>query len=128
MGYDAEVVHFMGPTMVHFGLALGEVSDSLTYGGLPAGAVFYQGADCKVQICWSARDGGLDFMLAPLDAPNELGLINSSKKWQFMLMLDDSEDGLTTPPVGSDADTWWTWRKALFAEHFEAVGTAVRHA
>jgi hypothetical protein len=48
----------------------------------------------------------MDFMLAPLDAPNEFGLTNVSKKWHFMLMLDDSEDGLITPPVRSNANVW----------------------
>jgi len=58
------------------GFRLEHAAHNLDYGGRPAWALFYRGSDCKVQLCWSDRNGGLTYFLAPIDAPNELGLIN----------------------------------------------------
>jgi hypothetical protein len=121
-----EISHYMGATLSRHGFTLDQVNDVVDYGGRSAGAVFYRSVDCKLQICWSAREGGLDFMLAGLDAPNEFGLINGSKKWHYMLMLDKSEDGLSTPRIGSDAATWWEWRNALFDRHVDAARAALK--
>ncbi|MBB4854717.1 hypothetical protein HNP40_002104 [Mycobacteroides chelonae] len=121
MNYSTEVAQHMGVVLSRFGFTLEEASDSITYGDRPAGAVFYRSADCKLQICWSARDGGLDIMLARLDAPNEFGLANKSKKWHFLLMLDESEDGLVTPAVGASSEELWAWRNALLEAHFSAA-------
>lgn len=67
-------------------------------------------------------------MLAPLEAPNEFGLDNRSKKWRFMLALSDATDDLGTPPVGAGADSVWAWRKELFDIHFEAARSAISHS
>ena len=115
----------MGPTLARAGFVLDEVQQGVAYGERPAWAVYYCSDDCKLQVCWSAREGGIDFMLAPLDAPNEFGLTNRSKKWHFMLMLDKSVDDLATPTIDADEETWWTWRKALFEAHFDAARTAL---
>ncbi|OBK29754.1 hypothetical protein A5634_17670 [Mycobacterium asiaticum] len=115
----------MGSTFADLGFQLDEVNDAVTYGERPAWAVFYLGSDCKLQVCWSAREGGIDFMLAPLDAPNEFGLINRSKEWRFMLALSDVDDGLRTPSPDAGPETWWAWRKALFDTHFEAAHQAL---
>jgi hypothetical protein len=37
-----------------------------------------------------------------------------------MLALSDSTDDLGTPPLEVGTDEVWTWRKSLFATHFEA--------
>ncbi|MBO0678874.1 hypothetical protein JRC04_15520 [Mycolicibacterium sp. S2-37] len=116
-----QVQQFMGATLANSGFALEAVDSTITYLGRPAWAVYYRGADCKLQICWSSREGGIDFMLAPLDAPNEFGLINRSKKWQFMLALSDLNDDLVTPPVDAPPDIWWAWRIALFNVHIETA-------
>lgn len=76
----AEVELFLEPTLSHTGFKLDEIRDTEIYQHRPAWAVYYRGQDCKLQICWSARDGGIDFMLAPLDAPNEFSLLNLSNK------------------------------------------------
>src|ERR1700759_4499446 len=70
--------------------------------------------------------GGVDFMLAPLGAPNEFGLDNRSKKWRFMLAVSDATDDLGTPPLRAGTDAVWAWRKALFDAHFEAARTALQ--
>jgi hypothetical protein len=124
MDYD-EVDRYMGPTLSRVGFTLEEVDKAIRYAERPAWAVYYRGPDCKLQVCWSAREGGIDFMLAPLDAPNEFGLINQSKKWRLMLALSELDDGLVTPPVDAAPEAWWTWRIALFNWHFEAARAAL---
>jgi hypothetical protein len=121
----SDVKRYMGSTLGTLGFHLDEVDADIVYGERPAWAVFYRGPDCKLQVCWSAREGGVDFMLAPLDAPNEYGLVNRSKKWRFMLALSEATDELGTPPLGASTDEVWAWRKALFDAHFEAAKSAL---
>jgi hypothetical protein len=121
----AELKRFLEPTLSHAGLRPDEVDDAATYKERPAWAIYYRGQDCKLQVCWSARDGGIDFMLAPLDAPNEFGLSNRSKKWRFMLMLSDADDDLPTPAPDADDGTEMSWLKSLFEVHFETARTAL---
>jgi hypothetical protein len=64
-------------------------------------------------------------MLAPIDAPHEFGLLNRSKKWHFMLLLSDFDEGLATPALGAGTATWWEWRSALFEAHFPAALAAL---
>jgi hypothetical protein len=104
---------------------LDEVQDSVIYGARPAWALYYRSKDCKLQVCWSARDGGIDFMLAPLDAPNEFGLVNRSKKWHFMLLLSGVCDDLKTPGLDAEDGAVMSWLKALFDIHFDAAHTAL---
>ncbi|OBK17146.1 hypothetical protein A5636_23600 [Mycobacterium asiaticum] len=115
----------MGPALTGRGFQLDEADDAVWYRKRPAWAVYYRGSECKLQVCWSAREGGIDFMLAPLNAPNEFGLINHSKKWRFMLALSEVNDGLRTPSPDAGPETWWAWRKALFDTHFEAAHQAL---
>ncbi|OBK44354.1 hypothetical protein [Mycobacterium sp. 1081908.1] len=125
---SSDVERYMGPTLAALGFQLDEVDADAVYGERPAWAVFYRGPDCKLQVCWSAREGGVDFMLAPLDAPNEYGLVNNSEKWHFMLALSDVNDDLGAPPLGAANDEVWAWRKALFDAHFDAARSALtRH-
>jgi hypothetical protein len=121
-----EEERFLEPTLSHAGIKLDEIHDAAIYGDRPAWAVYYRGQDCKLQICWSARDGGTDFMLASLDAPNEFGLLNRSKKWQFMLLLSDARDDLATPGLDAKDDAVMCWLEALFRVHFEAAHNALR--
>jgi hypothetical protein len=121
----AELARFLKRDISDAGLRLDEIADSVSYQDRPAWAIYYRDPDCKLQICWSARNGGIDFLLAPLDAPNEFGLLNGSKKWRFMLMLSDAHDDLPTPVPGADADTEMSWLKALFEVHFQPARAAL---
>jgi hypothetical protein len=121
-----ELERFLGPKLSHFGFKLDEMQDDEIYGDRAAWAIYYRGQDCKLQICWSARDGGIDFMLAPLDAPNDFGLLNRSKKWQFMLLLSGAHDDLATPGLDADDNEVMSWLEALFKIHFEAAHDALR--
>jgi hypothetical protein len=120
-----ELGRFLEPTLSAAGFDLDEIEEPIEYGERPAWAMFYRGKDCKLQVCWSARDGGVDFMLAPLDAPNEFGLTNNSKKWHFMLMLSGVHDDLKTPGLEADDATVMSWLKALFDIHFDFARTAL---
>jgi len=112
--------------MAAAGFSLDELDDAATYQGRPAWAIYYRGQDCKLQVCWSARDGGIDFMLAPLNAPNEFGLLNRSKTWHFMLMLSDARDNLPTPGLDANDDTVMSWLKTLFEIHIESARSALK--
>jgi hypothetical protein len=123
---SSDVERYMGSTLTPLGFELDDADPDVVHGERSAWAVFYRGPDCKLQVCWSAREGGVDFMLAPLDAPNEFGLENRSKKWRFMLALSEVKDDLGTPPPGAGTEKVWAWRKALFDTHFEAARSALR--
>lgn len=121
----AELKQFLQPSLSSAGFELDEVQDALSFGDRPAWAMFYRNRECKLQICWSARDGGIDFMLALLNAPNEFGLLNRSKQWHFMLMLSTALDDLSTPGLDADDDELLTWLKALFDVHFDSACNAL---
>jgi hypothetical protein len=116
-----ELARFLEPTLRQAGFTLDEVEDAAVYGDRPAWAIYYRAQDCKLQVCWSARDGGIDFMLARLDAPNEFGLLNRSKKWQFMLKLSDAHDDIATLVLDADDNMVMSWLKALFEVHFKSA-------
>lgn len=120
-----ELDRYLEPTLSGAGLKLAEVQDNVTYGDRPAWAMYYQGEDCKLQIYSSAREGGLNLMLAPLNAPNEFGLTNESKSWDFMLRLSDARDNLPTPAIGADEHVIMRWLKDLFDIHFEPSRAAL---
>lgn len=121
---DAERV--VGPLLAAHGFSLEQVADELDYGGRPAWALFYRGSDCKVQLCWSDRNGGLTYFLAPVDAPNELGLINESHQWQYMLALSDNPADPGIPPIGHGNEALWEWLKCLFDNYFESAHRVLR--
>ncbi|OBA59472.1 hypothetical protein A5647_17670 [Mycobacterium sp. 1100029.7] len=121
----AELNQFLKPTLLRFGFNLDEIRDAEPYGNLPAWALYYRRADCKLQICWSSRDGGIDFLLAPLDAPNEFGLRSKSKKWKLMLLLSDAHDDLATPGPDAGDNVVMSWLESLLEIHFEAARNAL---
>jgi len=122
-----EVEQYMGGLLTRLGFIRDGGDSNLIYGERPAWAVYYRSADCRLQVCWSAREGGIDFMLAPLEAPKEFGLSNHSTKWRFLLMLSDFDEGLATPRPDASTDVWWEWRKALFEAHFPVARNALLH-
>jgi hypothetical protein len=112
---------FLAPTLSQVGFSLEKVDDPVVYQNRPAWAIYYRGPDCKLQVAWSARDGGIDYFLAPPDAPNEFGLSNESKKWRLMLLLSNVRDELVTPGLDADDEAEMAWLKALFEIHFDAA-------
>jgi len=120
-----EYVGLLNPTLSEAGYTLIETDENTLYRGSGAWAAYYRGADCKLQLCWASRDGGTYFMLAALDAPNELGLVNSSKKWRMMLLLSEVDDIISAPSVGADYVTVSAWLKQLFNMHYASAHAAL---
>src|SRR5262245_22203374 len=120
-----QLERFLEPTLTRAGFELDRIDDPTSYQDRPAWVIYYCGGGCKLQVCWSARDGGIDFLLAPLDAPNEFGLSNESKKWHLMLMLSTVQDNLVTPGPDADDKTEMAWLRALFDIHIGSARTAL---
>ncbi len=120
-----DVEKYLGPTLAGLGFRMESADSAVVYGDRPAWAVYYRASDCKLQVCWSAREGGIDFMLAPLNAPDEFGLSSRSKGWEYLLMLSKSNDGLRTPSLEADDEIWWKWREALLLAHIDEARAAV---
>lgn len=115
----------LGPTLARLGFASEAVHSAVVCEGRPAWAVYYRSSDCKLQVCWLARERGVDFMLAPIDAPDTFGLAGSSDGWRYLLTLSQSHDDLQTPAIDADEETWWTWRKTLLLDHIDEARAAL---
>lgn len=85
MAYDfpSEVQKEIGPMLLSRGFTLDAIATAVDEGGRRGSVVYYRRDDCKVQVYLSARDGEVNAMIAPTDAPNELGAINRSRKWRY---------------------------------------------
>lgn len=75
----------LGPTLARLGFASEAADNTIVYGDRPAWAVYCRSADRKLQTCWSAREDGMDVMLAPIDAPDSFELAGSSDGWRHLL-------------------------------------------
>lgn len=120
-----DLAEFLGPDTAAEGLVIDEILDPWSYGDRPAWAIFYRGQDCKVQVCRSTRDGGIDFMLAPPNAANTFGLSDRTGTWRLMLLLSQATDNLATPPLGAKDDIVMAWLRDLFRIHFASAREAV---
>lgn len=82
--FPSDVRLVVEPILSKRGFVLDEIQDGTDDGGRQLSVVYFRSADCKIQIYESAREGETNCMIAPLDAPNEFGLLSTSKKWQFL--------------------------------------------
>ena len=80
--FSADVQAIVGPTLEERGFVLDEIDDSPDEGGRDQHVVYYRSKDCKIQVYDSSREGEVNCMIAPLDAPNKLGL--RTKKWHYI--------------------------------------------
>jgi len=80
--FSRDVQAIVGPTLEELGFALDGIDDSPDEGGRDQHVVYYRSTDCKIQIYRSSREGEVNCMIAPLDAPNTFGL--RTKKWHFI--------------------------------------------
>jgi len=88
--FYADVEAKLGPLLQQMGFVMDGVDDCPDEGGIARNIVYYRSADCKLQIYYSAREGEINCMIAPLDAPNEFGL--NSKKWHFISRFSKRPD------------------------------------
>lgn len=84
-----EVQAIVGPLLDELGFALDEVDDSRDRGDARH-IVYYRSRDCKVQIYTSSREGEVNAMIAPLDAPNDFGL--RADKWHYFTRFSKRPD------------------------------------
>jgi hypothetical protein len=88
--FYAEVEAKLGTLLQQMGFAVDGVDDGPDEGGIARHIVYYRSADCKLQIYYSAREGEMNCMIAPLHAPNEFGL--NSKNWHFISRFSKRSD------------------------------------
>jgi hypothetical protein len=84
--FSDEVQEIVGPQLSAMGFVLDQIDDGTDGpdgGGRALRVVYYRGSDVKIQIYESIREGETNCMIGALDAPNEWGLRNPSKKWQY---------------------------------------------
>jgi hypothetical protein len=80
--FSTDVQTIVGPLLAELGFVLDEIDDSPDEGGIERHIVYYRSNICKIQVYYSSREGEANCMIAPLDAPNQYGLL--TKKWQFL--------------------------------------------
>ena len=80
----AGVHSIVEPLLIQLGFHLDDVDDNVDEGGRRGSVIFYRSEDCKIQVYDSSRDGSINCMIAPVDAPNVFGPYDRSKKWQYL--------------------------------------------
>jgi hypothetical protein len=88
--FFTDVEATLGPLLRELGFFLDDVDDGPDEGGLARNIIYYRSKDCKLQIYYSAREGEINCMIAPLDAPNEFGL--NSNKWHLISRFSKPPD------------------------------------
>ncbi|MCV7027934.1 hypothetical protein [Mycobacterium sherrisii] len=87
-GFTLEVQSIVGPVLSGMGFTLDTVDESVDEGGRTGWVVIYRGVDCKIQIYYSSREGEVNAMIGPLDAPNKHGAYDDSGKWRYFSDLE----------------------------------------
>jgi hypothetical protein len=82
--FPDQVQKIVGPFLSSIGFDLDAVNNDLDEGGRKGSVVFYRAQDCKIQIYLSTREGEVNAMIGPRDAPNEHGLYDRSQKWHYL--------------------------------------------
>ena len=84
-GFARDVESIVGPSLAQLGFVLDEIDSSVDEGGRPGSVVYYRSSDCKIQIYNSSREGNINCMIAPLDAPNNSFGLNRRKSGSFCI-------------------------------------------
>lgn len=88
----AEVQSIVGPLLTELGFRVESYAEDVDEGGRLGSVVYYRSSDCKIQIYKSSREGNVNCMIAPLDAPNELGPHDRSLTWRFLNEFSPAPD------------------------------------
>lgn len=80
----------VGPLLHELGFVLDEIDDRPDEGGISRHVIYYRSDDCKIQIYNSSREGEVNCMIAPLDAPNQFGL--RARGWQHLTRFTKRPD------------------------------------
>ena len=91
--FSDDTQSIVGPVLAELGFTLDEIDDSPDEErGGSRHIVYYRSNDCKIQVYESSREGEINCMIAPLDAPNDFGL--RTKKWQYLTRFASRPDGV----------------------------------
>src|SRR5689334_3958491 len=82
-----EVQSIVEPLLNELGFQLDAYDGDVDEGGPKSSVVYFRSKDCKIQIYDSPREGSINCMIAPLDAPNVFGPSDRSGKWQYIVMF-----------------------------------------
>jgi hypothetical protein len=127
--FYADVEAKVGPLLENLGFILDEVDDNPDKGGIPRNIVYYRSDDCRLQIYYSAREGEINCMIAPLGAPNEFGL--NAEKWYYISYFSKRAD---LPPEErlrlaiaevQAYDNRLDWVKDRIIKHYEAAHAGI---
>jgi hypothetical protein len=129
--FAAEVEAVVGPLLADLGFTLDEVDNNIDEGGRQGSVVYYKSDDCKIQIYRSSREGSVNCMIAPLDAPNVFGLYDQSYKWQYFtkfstapnVSLEELVQQVSFEPETDRAQLEWV--RDRIAEYFEAAHAGI---
>lgn len=101
-GFTLEVQSIVGSVLWSMGFTLDTVDEDVDEGGGMGSVVICRGPDCKIQIYYSSREGEVNAMIGPLDAPNKHGT------------YDDSGSGDISPiSKYSPHCRWKSWSKSF---------------
>lgn len=133
--FSDEVQQIVGPFLSSMGFKLDAIDNDVDEGGRKAAVVFYRGQDCKIQVYYSSRECEINAMIGPLDAPNEHGLYNRSRKWfyfnqfsnepklpleELVKKLRDERSNFETTPK------WLEWiKRERIQKYFDSVHAAI---
>ena len=87
-----EVQTIIGPVLSDLGFEVDGIDSDVDEGGRIGRVVFYRRSDCKIQVYWSSREFEINAMIAPVDAPDEHGLYNRSRKWHYFAEFEKMPD------------------------------------
>ncbi|WP_156747983.1 hypothetical protein [Mycobacterium sp. E3198] len=129
------VQQIVGPLLSGMGFTLDAIDNDVDEGGPRGSVVFYRSPDSKIQIYRSSREGEINAMIGPLDAPNEHGLYDRSKKWHYFndfadeakLPLEELVRKLRDERDNFETTTkWLEWiKRERIARYFESAHAAI---
>ncbi|MDV3130180.1 hypothetical protein M1247_35120 [Mycobacterium sp. 21AC1] len=125
----AEVEEIVGPLLAELGFALDGIDDGSDERGGSRHIVYYRSDDCKIQIYKSSREGEINCMIAPLNAPNEFGL--RADRWQYFTRFAKRPDlplEELTQIARSEYESYSNpleWVRDRIAKNYEAAHTGI---
>ncbi|MGE2832659.1 hypothetical protein [Mycobacterium sp. SMC-4] len=90
--FPDEVQSAVGPLLSELGFTLDSVNAHVDEDGGFGSVVYYRSEDCKIQVYRSSREGSVNCMIAPLEAPNEFGPRDKSPTWQYLTKFSPKSD------------------------------------
>jgi hypothetical protein len=127
--FRANVERTLGPLLSKLGFVMEEVDDGPDEGGIPRHIAYFKSADCRLQVYDSSREGEINCMIAPLDAPKKFGL--NAEKWHYISRFSKRSD---LPPKErlrvaiAEAQAYanpFEWVRDRIAKHYERAHASI---